>query len=510
MSRWQWRFRGGRCALAAALLAASAMPAPAAAPTRRESPLESALRQHVQTLASDDYEGREPGTPGETKTLRYLARQWFDIGLESGTNDPAHGWFAPVELVEREPLSFRASFAKGRKRMIVPQDAGLFVTSGIRSLVEDAPVLFVGHASERVPPRTDLAGRIALMLDSGGDEAANDLRAVRLLDAGAAAVVTVLDGKRTVEDVIARRKRAGYALASEQLGDEIEGFVSPAVAQSMLVASGSNATLADLRRAADAADFAPQLLGFSGTLEATSRETRISTHNLIGKLEGRNPDAGAVMFMAHWDHFGRCAEPPAEDLVCNGAIDNASGLAVLTETARLLSRGRPLDRDVYFLATTGEELGLLGALAFAENPPLPLEKLVAVFNVDGTGLAPAGRPFSIVGRGATPLDAGIAQVAKAMRRKLAQGDDANGFIRRQDSWVFRQHDVPAVMVSTSYSDGARLEKFMDEDYHRPSDDASKVQYGGMADDVLMQVELARFFGDARRFFLPARAGNRTP
>ena len=70
-----------------------------------------------------------------------------------------------------------------------------------------------------------------------------------------------------------------------------------------------------------------------------------------------------MLFVAHWDAFGICAEPPAEDLICNGAIDNASGVAALTEIARRLVRGPPIDRDIYFLATTGEELGLLGAHA---------------------------------------------------------------------------------------------------------------------------------------------------
>ncbi|MFX8425972.1 M20/M25/M40 family metallo-hydrolase, partial [Acinetobacter baumannii] len=81
---------------------------------------------------------------------------------------------------------------------------------------------------------------------------------------------------------------------------------------------------------------------------------------------------------------------PAEHLICNGAVDNASGLAVITEVARALSLGRQLDRDVYVLATTGEELGLLGAKAFAENPPVPLDRIVAVLNVDSTGIVPAG------------------------------------------------------------------------------------------------------------------------
>jgi Zn-dependent M28 family amino/carboxypeptidase len=104
-----------------------------------------------------------------------------------------------------------------------------------------------------------------------------------------------------------------------------------------------------------------------------------------------------VLVMAHWDHFGQCGTPPR---LCPGAVDNASGVAVITEVARSLVRGRraaPMDRDVYFLATTGEELGLLGAMAFAENPPLPLDKVVAAFNVDSTGLVPAGRPVAIVG-----------------------------------------------------------------------------------------------------------------
>lgn len=510
LTRW---WRAGRLPLAVSVSALLL----AAAPVKRDTALENALRQHVETLASDDFDGREPGTDGESKTLRYLARQWFDIGMASGTNDPAHGWFAPVELVEREPLSFRATFTRGRRRVLVPEDAGIVVTSGIRSLVENAPVLFVGHATGHAPSRTELAGRIALMLDSipasdeavGAGDAGKDDRAGRLLDAGAAAVVTVLDGDRTIDDIIARRRRAGYARAGDRLGGDIQGYVSPAIANAFL----SGGTLGDvtaLRRFAAAPDFSPRQLGLLGSLEATSRETRIQTHNLIGKIEGRNPAAGAVMLVAHWDHFGTCATPPAEDLICNGAVDNASGLAVITEAARILSRGRQMDRDLYLLATTGEELGLLGAQAFAENPPLPLDRIVAVFNVDSTGLAPAGKPFSVIGKGMTPLDDGIGQVMRTMKRKLSPDDSANIYMKRQDGWVFRQHDVPAVMVSTSYSDQDRLEKFMDDTYHRPSDDASVVQYGGMADDVQAQVELVRFFADERRYPGAARARGGTP
>lgn len=495
--------------LLAALLLVAARPAP-----RKPTPLEQALKAHVETLASDDFDGREPGTEGETKTLRYLARQWYDIGMEGGTNIPGSGWFAPVELVEREPVLSRASFMRGRKRIILPSDGVFVVTSGLRSLVQDAPLVFVGHAAAPLASRAELAGRVAVMLDSlppgtSRDDAGD--RAGRLLDAGALAVVTLLDDERGIEGIVSRRKRAGYAVAGDRLGNEIEAFATPASAEALLAGS-AHGNLARLRADAAAPGFSPYLLGLTATFEATSRETRIKTHNLIGKLEGRNPGAGAVLMMAHWDHFGECGSPPAEDVICNGAIDNASGLAVITETARILSRGKPMERDVYFVATTGEELGLLGAIAFAENPPIPLDRFVAAFNVDSTGVVPPGGPIGIVGKGQTPLDPLIADVVRRMKRKLATGDGANAYMRRQDSFILKRHDVPAVMVSNSYGDMDRIERFMEDTYHRPSDQpGTGIDYAGMADDVALQVELVRAFADPRRYpGRPAAAPVRRP
>ncbi|GEN98254.1 peptidase M28 [Novosphingobium sediminis] len=483
------------------------LPGSAAAPTKRQlQQIEVLLRQHVTTLSSEEYGGREPGTPGETLTLRYLARQWFDIGLESGTNDPGNAWFAPVELVERVPQGSRAQFMHGKRRVALPEGGSFVVTSGLRSLIENAPLVYVGTNAGGDGARTELAGRVAVILDSeapppepakpGGAASRPVDRAGKLLESGASAVLTVLDGNRSLEDVLARRRRAGYALAGEKLGGDIEVFLSADAANQMLAASGAP-TIASLHAAGAAPGFSAKPLGINGSFEATNRETRIKTHNLIGKLEGRRPGSGAVVLMAHWDHFGKCAEPPAEKLICPGAVDNASGLSVITEVARQLSAGKPLERDVYFVATTGEELGLLGAMAFAENPPLPLGNVVAAFNVDSSGLVPAGLPVSVVGQGMTPLDAGIAKVLKAMKRKLATGDAANAFARRQDSWALMQHDVPSVMVSTSYSDPARLEAFMKDIYHRPADEAARVVYGGMVDDVLIQTELVRFFADTK-------------
>ncbi|MFN5780199.1 MAG: M20/M25/M40 family metallo-hydrolase, partial [Novosphingobium sp.] len=385
------------------------------------------------------------------------------------------------------------SFTRRNRPQFVPPGSTEVFTSGKRTLVNSAPILFVGKGEGEVG-RAELAGRVALLLD-GGTEGSERQNA--LLKAGAAGVLTVLDGERTLEQIRARRGRSGYALATEELGGDLEAFITAEGLERAL--AGGPLDFAALKALAAKPDFVPRLLDLAVTLEATTRETRINTHNVIGRLPGRRPDSGAVLLLAHWDHFGECAAPPAEDLICNGAIDNASGLAALTEIARRLAKGPALDRDVYFLATTAEEIGLLGAEAFAEDPPLPLSQIVAAFNIDSFALAPRGAPLGIVGRGLTPLDAGILAVAKAQKRKVVEGDAANAYIRRQDGWALLQHDVPTVMVSSSWSDIARVERFFETDYHRPGDQLKPgLDLSGTAEDVAFHVALVRHFGDPKK------------
>lgn len=483
---------------AAVAIAAALLSAPVGAAPRRDAVLENELREHIGVLASDEFGGRQPGTDGEAKTLRYIGREFFDIGLVSGTNDPGNPWFAPVNLVGREPATGVARFARRGRPIPLATGPVMVFTSGKRALVRDAPVLFVGRTDGRSLSRMDLAGRVALLLD---DDEGSGHRQDALIDAGAAAVMTVLDADRTLESVAARRQRSGYALASDALGGDLEAFITREAMGRLLAGSGQ--TLASLEETAARADFAPRLLDLTASLEATTLETTIRTHNAIGKLPGRKPGTGAVLFLAHWDHFGQCAQAPAEHLICNGAIDNASGVAALIETARRLSRAPQMDRDVYFLATTAEELGLLGATAFAENPPLPLGQIVAAFNIDSIALAPAGTPLGLVGMGKTALDKAIAEVAKREKRVLSPSDAGNAYLQRQDGWALMQHDIPAVMVTSAYGDIARIEGFFDGDYHRPGDRVKPtLELGGAAQDVAFYVALGRWFADPRR--VPAR------
>jgi Zn-dependent M28 family amino/carboxypeptidase len=214
-------------------------------------------------------------------------------------------------------------------------------------------------------------------------------------------------------------------------------------------------------------------------------------------LPGRNPDAGAVLMMAHWDQFGLCGDQAADDDerdgICNGAVDNASGLAFVTELAKRLGNGRALDRDVYFVATTAEEWGLLGARAFTRDPPLPLDSIVAAFNVDTIGLAPRGGDVAILGEGLTPLDDEVGAVIERMGRSVEESDFAAQYVQRQDGWALLQSDVPTLMVSSAFARPDLMRRYTSGRYHSPSDEIDDIELGGAAEDLLLHLELVRHF-----------------
>jgi aminopeptidase YwaD len=314
-----------------------------------------------------------------------------------------------------------------------------------------------------------------------------------LLRAGATAVLSILRDKAEFDTIAAFRRRGTYRLASGDGGNAVDGYLTHEAAAALL---GGDRLDALVRSAAEP-DFRPAPLDVTVSLEATAAPGTVRTFNLIGRLPGKVPGSGAVLVLAHWDHFGNCAAPPAVHTICNGAVDNASGLALETELARRLSAGPRLDRDVYFLATTAEEWGLLGAQAFAENPPVPLDTIVAAFNLDMVAVAPAGAPVTIIGKGLTPLDPGIVEVLRATGRKEGDEERAQQYLRRQDGWALIQRDVPAVSVTSAFGDDAALDRFLATRYHQPTDQVAGIELGGAADDLLLTQALVTHFANAR-------------
>jgi hypothetical protein len=494
-------------ALTALALAASILPATAFAQGKPAPISESEIRAHIAVLASDEFEGRGPGSAGETKTLDYLAKTWASYGLVSGTNDPVHPWFQPVPLVERKPHAQAFSaYAKG-KPFKLAEDGVALSGRNPTDRVTGEP-LFVGHgvgADGKL--NADVKGRIVLMLSAEPRfEGAAKLPGLRdrqkmLAEAGAAAVLITAPDSAPWSGLRAQLANGSMRLASEDVGATIGGVLRSDVSEPLLRAGKVSAD--------DAArpDFAPVTLPVTLDLSTSTSVRAFESHNVIGKIPGSKPGSGAVLLLGHWDHFGICRSEEAEDRICNGAVDNASGMAVLLTVAERLGRGAPMERDVYFMGTTAEERGLLGAYHFADHPVVPLKDIVVALNVDTVAIAPARAPVALVGRGENGLDEIVDRIATDLGRKVDSDKEANAFIRRQDGWALGAKGVKSIMAGGSFSDMALLQAFLTSVYHQPDDELTDATpLGGAADDANLHVNLARHFADEAKY-KPAPTGD---
>jgi hypothetical protein len=235
--------------------------------------------------------------------------------------------------------------------------------------------------------------------------------------------------------------------------------------------------------------------------EMMNKRGAFTAHNVVGKVPGRAPDGRAVVIMAHYDHLGLCAAETASDRICNGAVDNASGVAAVIAVAERVAKMR-LDRDVWFVATDAEEWGLLGAKAFAERPPLPLGQIVAGFNLDTIAVPPRGMPVAMLAVKNSPLEELVRAAAATMGRAWDGDDEAAGLLERQDGWALAQRGVPMIMAGGSFSDLKRLNAFLAAAYHAPDDELrADTDLGGATEDANLHVELVR--RAASRTLLPS-------
>ncbi|TNE51631.1 MAG: M28 family peptidase, partial [Sphingomonadales bacterium] len=313
---------------------------------------------------------------------------------------------------------------------------------------------------------------------------------------GAAAIVTVVEDAESVEQQRGFRSSERLILPSDD-ADDLSVFAS---AEAMQGAFGAEkwagwVTAADGSRGS----FKPTALDALINIDARTKRREVRSHNFIGRLPGTNPDAGAILLLGHWDHFGICRDEGVEDRLCNGAVDNASGIALMLELARRVAKDGPLQRDLYVLGTTAEEWGLLGARAFAEEPPIPLENIVAAFNFDTVAIGPRGSKLGFIGQGETPLDAIILEAVADAGRELAPKEQSDPFIQRQDGWALLQRDVPTVVLSNAFGDMDLVTSFLSTDYHQPSDEPGNLELGGAVDDLLLHELLIHRLADPANY-----------
>jgi Zn-dependent M28 family amino/carboxypeptidase len=492
----------------------------AAAGPDLKSALESikpdAILEHIKVLASDGFEGRGPGTPGEEKTVAYLTAQFQKVGLKPGNPDGTY--VQAVPLVGFQAKQVKGSFQAGNRSigLSFPDDF-VAVSRRMAEQVEvgESDVVFVGYGV--VAPEygwddykgLDVRGKTLIMLVN--DPPVADPKDASKLDPdvfkgkgmtyygrwtykyeiasekGAAAAILVHEtgpAGYPFEVVKGSWSRENFDIAQPQASQApnrvaIEGWISFDKAKELFQAC--NRDFAALKQAAARREFRPEPLGCSGRFTINNALREVKSRNVIARIEGSDPTLKneTVIYTAHWDHLGR--DPALQgDQIYNGAADNASGVASILEIAQALAQVKPpAKRSFVFLAVTAEEKGLLGAKYYAAHPLYPLERTLADINLDVINLWGPTKDIISIGKGNSTLDDLLAEIAAANGRTVGpDADPEKGYYFRSDHFEFAKQGVPALdpkggreYIGKSADFGQRKqEEYTAKDYHKLSDE----------------------------------------
>jgi Zn-dependent M28 family amino/carboxypeptidase len=458
--------------------------------------------RHIATLASDEFEGRKPGTAGERKTVDYLVSEFKKLGIAPGNGN---SYLQQVPIVEITAGS-SAELSLGDAKLEYGNDMVIWTKRIVPEVsIANSPLVFVGHGV--VAPEygwndyagVDMRGKTAVILINDPGFATNDAKLFRgramtyygrwtykfeeAARQGAAAAIIIHDDKPasygwgTVQtswtgpqlDTVSADNNAGRVA--------IEGWITRAAGDALLRANGRSYD--ELLILASQPGFKPMPLAqqASGSLRNLIR--RSSSPNVVAMIKGSKRPDEYVIYTAHWDHLGKSLARTGDNIF-NGALDNATGTSGLLTIAKAFaeSKSRP-ERSVVFLAVTLEESGLLGSAFYVQNPIFPLNKTVAALNMDAIPYGGPTRDVSVIGYGASELEPYLARAAVKQDRVLREEPTPeNGFFYRSDHFNFAKVGVPALYFKLGIEDRekgaewakAQAAEFTALHYHKPSDE----------------------------------------
>jgi Zn-dependent M28 family amino/carboxypeptidase len=436
------------------------------------------LLAHIKVLASDEFEGRAPGTKGEELSVKYISDQFKQIGLKPGNPDGTYTQEVPLAGIKSEPrMSFNVG--DGMVDLKYPDD---FIASSARLQPEikinNSEVVFVGYGV--VAPEygwddyknVDVRGKTLLMLI--GDPPVPDPKDPSKLDdkmfkgkamtyygrwmykyeiaaqKGAAAAVIIHEtGPAGYPYSVVRTSwgKENYEIdSSNKNADAVEArsWITLDTAKKLLAACSQDFDA--LKKSAITKEFRPTVLNAKANIDIKQQLRSFKSHNVIGKLQGSDPKLSEeyIIYTAHWDHLGRHPELQG-DQIFNGAIDNASGVASLIQLAAAFTKLNPPKRSVLFVATTAEEAGLLGAKFYAEHPLYRLEKTLADINIDTVNPWGKTRDIEDLSNNNSTLDDLLAAAAKRNGREVKPNSQPEkGGFYRADHFEFSKRGVPSL------------------------------------------------------------------
>lgn len=469
--------------------------------------LENNLQAHIEFLADDYLQGRDTGSEQYEIAARYVASHFKQFDMKPAGTDGT--WFQPVPFVrsvlDKSSVALKLHTDGEDQSLNYPNE---FIMGPNPNSSEDkvtAKLVFVGYGinaptlNHNDYADIDVSGKIVVIVSGkpktfpselGAHVASSDEKSRYAAEKGAIGIISLhtpeRDKVRTYEKILPFVGRPSYHWLNE---DDSAAGTQPNLKVSAYLSKEAgiklfNAANANLQTIFDdiAADKIPQAfeLDLEVSMQRSSKHEKVKSSNVAGIIEGSDSALKNeyVVYSAHLDHIGTGGIVKENDHINNGALDNASGIAVMIETARQFSMQQQPKRSILFVAVTGEEKGLLGSEYYASNPTVPSDAMVANINLDMPLIL---YPFADViafGSEHSTLDSYVSRAAKAQGLKLSPDPmpEQNLFVR-SDHYSFVKQGVPSIFLVPGFEskqegiDGQKVfQDFFVQHYHQPSDD----------------------------------------
>jgi hypothetical protein len=494
-------------AIAAALLTSSlaAQPAPdmpVFTPERVEAT--------VRFLADDLFEGRDTGSVGHEITARYVASRFAELGLKPAGDDGSYLQRITLQQTDRgtTPGVVTISGPGGTEQSWThATDVLVGLSANEPRLDISAPMVFVGYGIENKRlgindyAGLDVKGKIVVTLRGfpkgmPSEEAAH-LAATKRQAAQAHGAIAMISIGTLLSNQIRPWKRSllfANGSSFDWVGADGKAFdeapkirVTAELNDPAVIAAfaGASRTLDEVRAIADKPGGRPK--GFAlrtrVRIQNESVTRRVTSPNVVAILPGSDPKLKDeyVVLSAHLDHLGLVAAKPGDkpgtDLINNGALDNAAGVATMIEVARAsaTAASRPR-RSLIFIATTGEEKGLIGADYYARHPSVPITSIVGNVDLDMPLLLYRFTDVTAFGADHSTLGPIVAKAVEPMGVKLSPDPmpEQSVFVR-SDHYMFVKQGVPAIFLATGFGNGGdkHWAEFLSGAYHHPDDDMNQ-------------------------------------
>lgn len=498
------------------------------------------MSEEDKTLSSDAFEGRGPDTPGETKTIDYVTGQMKAAGLQPGGDlkDGKREWTQAVPLERSEIVGTPKLYVKenGESRALT-QGEEISIRAAMDGSTSvslaDVPMVFCGYGVN-APERKwddfkgiDLHGKIMVVLvndpdfetgvgDFGGKAETYYGRWTYKYEEGArrgAAGVLVIHETAPASYGWATVRNSNTNAMFDIVRDNpksvhtaVEGWIQRDLAVDLFKKAGLD--FEALKKQAQTRAFKPvELKGESFSANYGVDQKTITSHNIVGKVEGSKRPDEVVIFTAHWDHLGVGPPDAKGDKIYNGAVDNATGTTALIELGRAFAHGPKPERSIIFLNVTAEEKGLLGSEYYAANPLYPLAKTVADINMDSLNPMGLAHNFSQSGSAQSGLlDILIARAKEGGLYFTSDPHPESGGFFRSDHFSFAKRGVPALSFESgddlvdggkAAGDAARKD-YITHRYHQPADEwQASWTFAGMAHDLGILYSVGRELADSK-------------